>query len=252
MADRVPPALASRLRAARGDSGLSQGAVADEMVRRGFSWRQSTVAKSEAADRPVLFAEVAALALIYDKSLEYFLAPAEGLDAALDNVHRRIKETSNRYARLRFEEEGVRRKLVTFEGVYTMGRLIKTYSESGDEGDLVIPVRDLFIRHNHALLNPSEVYEAVGIDALDLEQIDADSLMAAAKDLAERYSELSQQELMDESGAMLNELDDFINGKGATPDFIAFLHEGTEWPLFAAGKLIALITHRLAHQKRLF
>ena len=50
------------MRGFRQARGLSQQQVADAMVGLGFSWRQTTVAKTEAAERPVPVGEVVALA----------------------------------------------------------------------------------------------------------------------------------------------------------------------------------------------
>jgi transcriptional regulator with XRE-family HTH domain len=70
-ADSRPEAvLAQRLRAFRDARGWTQ----DDLVRRmggaGFSWRQSTVAKTEAATRPVRVDEAAALAAIFGVTVD--------------------------------------------------------------------------------------------------------------------------------------------------------------------------------------
>jgi len=49
--------------------GWSQQRVADEMCKRGFDWRQSTVAKTEAAQRPLRVNEVYALARVFDTAI---------------------------------------------------------------------------------------------------------------------------------------------------------------------------------------
>jgi len=46
--------------------GYSQQVVADSMVKLGFSWRQTTVAKTEAAERPIRVNELTALARVLD------------------------------------------------------------------------------------------------------------------------------------------------------------------------------------------
>jgi transcriptional regulator with XRE-family HTH domain len=52
---------AELLRAARGEHGLTQLDVADEMAHRGFRWSQPTVAKVENGRRPLSLAEARAL-----------------------------------------------------------------------------------------------------------------------------------------------------------------------------------------------
>ncbi len=58
----VEQQVGATLRGFRQARGLSQQQVADAMVGLGFSWRQTTVAKTEAAERPVPVGEVYALA----------------------------------------------------------------------------------------------------------------------------------------------------------------------------------------------
>ena len=58
----VEQQVGATLRGFRQARGLSQQQVADAMVGLGFSWRQTTVAKTEAAERPVPVGEVVALA----------------------------------------------------------------------------------------------------------------------------------------------------------------------------------------------
>jgi len=49
--------------------GWSQQTVADEMCKRGCDWQQSTVAKTEAAQRPIRVNEVYALARVFDTAV---------------------------------------------------------------------------------------------------------------------------------------------------------------------------------------
>ncbi|MGI5162746.1 hypothetical protein ACQEU3_47070 [Spirillospora sp. CA-253888] len=51
-----------RARDRRKALGISQAAFADLMRRRGHTWRQTTVAKTEAAQRPLLYDEALAVA----------------------------------------------------------------------------------------------------------------------------------------------------------------------------------------------
>ncbi len=58
-------ALGETLKTLRKARGLSQEDVAKMMTMSGFSWRQTTVAKTEAAARPIRVNEAAALALCF-------------------------------------------------------------------------------------------------------------------------------------------------------------------------------------------
>ncbi len=55
----------ARLRDLRQQHLLSQRQVAEAMVEQGFSWRQTTAAKTEAAERPVPLGEAVALARLF-------------------------------------------------------------------------------------------------------------------------------------------------------------------------------------------
>lgn len=62
-------AVGARVRALREAKGWSQQEIADRMKRRGFDWMQSTVAKTEAAARPIRINEAFALARVFDESI---------------------------------------------------------------------------------------------------------------------------------------------------------------------------------------
>lgn len=69
------PLLGERLRSLRQLRDWSQEDVANRMRSAGFTWRQSTVAKTEAADRPIRVNEAAALAEIFGSDLGELLKP---------------------------------------------------------------------------------------------------------------------------------------------------------------------------------
>lgn len=69
--------LGRRVRALRTAAGLSQEQLAEVMRERGFSWRQTTTAKTEAGDRPVRVNEAAALAAILRTSVAGLLGEQE-------------------------------------------------------------------------------------------------------------------------------------------------------------------------------
>ncbi|MFC4049320.1 helix-turn-helix domain-containing protein [Actinomadura syzygii] len=69
--------LARALRKIRMASEMSQEAVARHMVDKGHSWRQTTVAKTEAATRPIRVNEAASLARIFGVALSTLLDEAD-------------------------------------------------------------------------------------------------------------------------------------------------------------------------------
>ncbi|GAA2348787.1 hypothetical protein GCM10009854_27790 [Saccharopolyspora halophila] len=66
---RPERALGESLKELRTAGGMSQEYIATMMSRAGFSWRQTTVAKTEAGNRPVRLDEAAALALHFGVSV---------------------------------------------------------------------------------------------------------------------------------------------------------------------------------------
>lgn len=80
--------LGERVRAARSNAAMSQQALAEAMNGYGFNWRQTTVAKVEAADRPTLFTEVVALGRIFRRDLDYFHSPRDALHDLADHLRK--------------------------------------------------------------------------------------------------------------------------------------------------------------------
>lgn len=67
--------LGERVRTLRTARGWSQEELAREMTGAGFAWRQSTAAKTEAADRPLRVNEAAALAEVLGIPVEDLVKP---------------------------------------------------------------------------------------------------------------------------------------------------------------------------------
>jgi transcriptional regulator with XRE-family HTH domain len=66
--------VGAQLKAMRAKLGLTQAELAEAMQGLGHSWMQTTVAKTEAADRPVRLNEVADLAKILGVSLPHLVS----------------------------------------------------------------------------------------------------------------------------------------------------------------------------------
>jgi transcriptional regulator with XRE-family HTH domain len=245
VAARLPAVLAMRLKGARLGAGMSQQAAAEAMAERGFKWRQSTVAKSEAGDRPVLFSEVAALALIYRKDLDYFRHSGGNLDEVIDAVEKQLSDTRRDYQALLYQVHAARSEIVMLECANELGQAMRQYRETGIEFNLDATLRELFRRHGYMCFAMPSLYEAVGIDQSDIENIDNWSLRKVASNERKRHQSLTEEELMEESGLLLNSVAAFLNGEEVDPGFIASLREGGEWASFAYIALAGLLKRRI-------
>ena len=81
-----------QVRGLRQAAGLSQQFIAQEMTARGFGWRQTTVSKTEAADRPLRVDEAAALADLLDVPLSTLFSEDDARTPTWDEL-RRMKAT---------------------------------------------------------------------------------------------------------------------------------------------------------------
>ncbi len=95
--------LARRLREARVERGHSQAWVAAAMEQRGHGWHQTTVAKTERAEREPRYTELVALAQIFRVPMATFFAGPR-TDAELTRAaERRGLEQRERLLRLELE-----------------------------------------------------------------------------------------------------------------------------------------------------
>ena len=76
MTDTAEAVFGVRLRALRQRMGFTQAELAREMRRAGFNWHQTTVAKTEAAQRPIRVNEADHVAAIFGVSLIELMADA--------------------------------------------------------------------------------------------------------------------------------------------------------------------------------
>ncbi|WP_326729742.1 hypothetical protein [Streptomyces phaeochromogenes] len=219
--------------------------MAKAMVERGFKWRQTTVAKSEAMDRPVLFAEVAALALIYRKDLEYFLFAGTGLDGIIDAAKEALSSAHDQFEKLHYEMYSMRREIKGLECMAGLAKAMKSYRDTGDEFGLDSTLRELFMRYGNDCLSVYGVYEEVGIEHSEVAAIDSMALKRVAEEEFRRHQSLSREDLMMESGKMLHETAAFLQGQQVDPEFLAALREGNEWAQIAAVQLGKLLVTRI-------
>lgn len=69
--------LGRTVRTLREARGLSQEQVAAKMTALGFSWQQTTVARTEAASRPIRVNEAVALSRVFQVAIDYLLEKAD-------------------------------------------------------------------------------------------------------------------------------------------------------------------------------
>lgn len=116
------------LREQRRARGWSQQDVADAMSELGFSWQQTTAAKSEAAERPVPLDEAAALAALLGTSVDALLAedPNGRTDliadlvwtrSRLDRLEQEAAQSAQRLEEARTAYEAARDAYEAWQGV---------------------------------------------------------------------------------------------------------------------------------------
>lgn len=162
---------------------MSQQAVADAMAALGFSWRQTTVAKSEGADRPILFTEVVALSTILKRNLDYFLSGRNALDEKMEGIQLRLASVESTVqsaeAMLRASQEDRERvKLQQMVGV-----LILEYSRSLDSGPLKHELDRLVELRKLDLAEVKDLLVAAGVPVRVVESVDSQALRRAAEAL---------------------------------------------------------------------
>jgi transcriptional regulator with XRE-family HTH domain len=185
-ADALRVALGRRMRMARVNLGLSQQAVADAMMGRGFSWRQTTVAKTEAADRPALFTEVVALSSILKRELSYFLSGRTALDEVKEELQQQTNDLKHQMdhakSQLAYIESNLA-KAVVVEGVMLA---IVEFSYTLDTSRLKQSFEAF--SQSRAFDGPSlkRVLDAAGVPAHQVEEVDQMGLTHAAREVKEK------------------------------------------------------------------
>jgi transcriptional regulator with XRE-family HTH domain len=139
-----------RLRAFRRVRGWSQAELAEEMKGAGFNWRQTTVAKAEAAERPLRLNEAMEVAATFGMTLTEFLDSTddEVTQARINLLHANMKldQALEREAQIRAElalaEETTRTwqhhrevAVTEFEGLREIVREFEVGATRGQEDD---------------------------------------------------------------------------------------------------------------------
>lgn len=178
-ADALRLALGRRIRAARVAQGLSQQAVADAMAERGFSWRQTTVAKSESADRPTLFTEVVALSAILKRDLDYFLSGRNELDAVAESLRGRLENQRKNVEANEYSLASQRSHLASLEALDFMVSLLVEYTRNLDGGALKRGIATMLGRGALSLKSVEEALTSAGVPKAELARLDESAMREA-------------------------------------------------------------------------
>jgi hypothetical protein len=215
------------------------------MRRRGFSWRQTTVAKTEGGDRPVLFAEVIALAQIFKRPLDFFLFAGTAVDVIIDNAKRDAMELEVRLASAERMVQASYNDLELNRATITLGEAVHRFLASRDLAAFNQELVKCLVRFGHlAMLGQAELFEIVGIDDREIKDIDRAALLFVARREKEREGKLTEADWPYESGEMLSALSDFLDNRPVPDDFLFALRQGSEWATFAAGALIGILQEK--------
>lgn len=249
LADRLPKTLGVRLRTARMAAGFSQGSVALAMADRGFSWRQSTVAKSEAADRPVLFAEVAALAQLYHRPIEYFLYPGTELDSLLDQAAAELRSIAGALGEVQQHAEALKNDMRVQECNAGLIHSLVRYRNTSDGGLLLDDLQFLLLEYGRMVLEMDDVYESIGLKEEQVAVIDDDVLRELGRAEEARHRKLTTQDLEWESPEVLRSASALAEGKEVPYAFVEVMRKTTPWPDFVGVQLAGLVMEAIDRQR---
>ena len=101
--ETVEARIGAHVKARRLQLGLTQADVAEAMQRLGHSWIQTTVAKTEAADRPLRVNELADLAQVLGERLRHLVSSSN--DWTLEAVQVELEQSMMHANRLRSDVE---------------------------------------------------------------------------------------------------------------------------------------------------
>ncbi len=180
-ADALRIALGRRLRTARTALGLSQQAVADAMRSRGFNWRQTTVAKTEAADRPTLFTEVVALSTILKRELGFFLSGRTALDEIKEETAREVRSTEELLSAVKSQLAHAEMQHASALVRRGVALAINEFSYTLDSSELKQSFETFSQVSAFTVPEIKRILDAAGIPPSVLERVDATALRVAAQ-----------------------------------------------------------------------
>lgn len=189
-----------RMRSIRTGRGMSQDHVAVGMARAGFSWHQTTVARTEAGKRPISLKEALGVASVLHCELpELLKAEASALPdwltvarQELELKERIVFEAKSKLSFAELERNNVARDVKTAE-------ILMEFEETGDRDKLESVLIEVMTAN---YFRPSEaLFEAAGLDGGTRDDLRSRSALIAARDeeiarLKDRQPSMTQDEFV--------------------------------------------------------
>ncbi|MFD8640813.1 helix-turn-helix transcriptional regulator [Streptomyces zaomyceticus] len=234
--------FANRLRAARTSAGLSQEALAKAVNEHGLNWRQTTVAKSEKGDRPVLFVEAVVLARVLGLKVEEFLSEAGPLEELADRLRHEWVSSKERVEDAESNLEFCRHRHRVADLVFRLNNAVLIYKHNLDSGVLLDSIERLFNDFSSLVTTlPYEVYEALGI-ARDVRRVDEEALKSVIVRESEEIASQNVRELEENyTGEYLTNVANYLSGGLVDDAFLEFMRDGQGWKRAAAVAVTTLI-----------
>lgn len=237
--------FAVQLRAARRERGWSQQFVAEAMKGRGFSWRQTTVAKTEAGDRPVLLGEAVALAEIFKKNIEYFLESQDALDTVIEETAESLGVQRQRLLQLESQAAEAKYRLLYEEATYAVAVAIKGYRVSYDSGPLMHEMEEAVRKFHGYAIASNAAYDAIGVRPAELQAIDGEALREAAEAIM-AASKYLNRERMDPGGyAVMDAAAEYLSTGRENLHLYEALRSFGTWIDIACRRVVDLIVERV-------
>jgi hypothetical protein len=220
--------------------------VAEEMGRRGFSWRQTTVAKSESATRPVLFTEVVAIAEVLGKPIGFFLKTPDALEAVVERSAKRVQVVQGRIGHLEAQLAMSKYDLECEECVNQVALSAKEYRDTYDSGVLRHQVDSIYERFGAGVIRFNDAYEAIPISRHELEAIDREALTAVTKMMLHVASGLSEEEIKEDGAELLNGASDYLNSIEVDPAILDSFRTVEQWGDMVCSRIVDLFVERIS------
>lgn len=247
--DYVPELFAARLRAARQSAGMSQEALAKAMRERGMNWRQTTVAKTEKADRPVLFVEAITLSRIFGRGVEEFFTPMSALDELVDGLRAEVATLGHEFSVLEFQVMRTKAHLEDARITQRLAHAALRYKNDSDSGALRDEVDSLVATLGERVLEaPRRVWEALEVTPEEIAEVDRIALFEAVQAEAGRHRAITVDEKMPSvsyAGSLLG----FLSGEPVDEEFLVVIRTQPAWTAYVGQLLTDLLVNRIAIQR---
>lgn len=208
----------------------------------GFSWRQTTVAKTEAADRPVLFTEVVALSRILERDLHTFLSDRTELDDLIDEFGREAEQAREK---VRAAEEAFKSAQIDQEWVAIqegVALAINEYMYTGDSG-LLRRSMDIFSDAPYFRVDACiKVLNVVGVPTRAANEADATALREAAL-VVHRTGQVSREEYLYgfKRDEFIEQAGQFLAGELLPAHFVPLLKHDQVYRHYAGQLIVDLV-----------